>query len=185
MYKDLNNDSQYTNSDDRTIIGSAEPDFTFGLTNNFSYKGFDLSFFFSGSVGNDIINVNRMRLSFYNGRTNAIQNAVNRWSVDNPNTTVSRAKIEASVPFSDEFVEDGTYIKLKNITLGYSFHKRLIKRLGIGSLRLYASASNLLTITNYTGYDPEVTSNEALYACRDYGAYPSAKTYNFGVQLKF
>lgn len=185
LYKDLNNDSQYTNSDDRTIIGSAEPDFTFGLTNNFSYKGFDLSFFFSGSVGNDLINVNRMRLSFYNGRTNAIQNAVNRWSVDNPNTTVSRAKIEASVPFSDEFVEDGTYIKLKNITLGYSFHKRLIKRLGIGSLRLYASASNLLTITNYKGYDPEVTSNEALYAGRDYGAYPSAKTYNFGVQLKF
>ena len=89
------------------------------------------------------------------------------------------------MPFSDEFVENGTYVKLKNITLGYSFHNRVVKQLGISGLRLYASASNLLTFTNYTGYDPEVTSSDALYAGRDYGAYPSAKSYNFGVQVKF
>ena len=185
LYKDLNGDNMYTNSDDRTIIGNAEPDFTFGLTNNFAYKEFDFSFFFSGSVGNDLINVNRQRLSFYNGRINSIQDAVNRWTPENPSNSVSRAKIESSVPFSDEFVENGTYVKLKNITLGYSFNNRVVKQLGISGLRLYASASNLLTFTNYTGYDPEVTSSNALYAGRDYGAYPSAKSYNFGVQVKF
>ncbi len=185
LYKDLNGDNKYTNSDDRTIIGNAEPDFTFGITNNFSYKEFDFSFFFSGSVGNDLINVNRLKLSFYSGRINSIKDAVNRWTPENPSQSVSRAKIESSVPFSDEFVENGTYVKLKNITLGYSFHNRVVKQLGISGLRLYASASNLLTFTNYTGYDPEVTSSDALYAGRDYGAYPSAKSYNFGVQVKF
>lgn len=186
IYKDINGDGKFTNAEDRTIIGDAQPDFTFGLTNNFSYKNFDLSIFINGSVGNDIINIPRELLSLFNGQYNSIGKALDRWTEDNPSRTISRAKTDPATVFSSEFVEDGSYVRLKNITLGYTFPSRWVKALGISGIRLYASASNLWTITHYTGYDPEVTSaDNALTAGTDFGAYPSAKTYNFGIQVKF
>lgn len=187
IYKDINGDGKFTNAEDRTIIGNAEPDFTFGITNNFTYKGFDLSFFINGSVGNDIANINKERLSLFTGYQNAISDATNRWTLDNPSRTVSRAKYSdpASV-FSSEFIEDGTFVRLKNITLGYTFDKKVTSWLHIAGLRIYFTATNLWTITNYSGYDPEVTSvDNALSAGTDYGNYPSAKTFNFGATVNF
>lgn len=187
LYKDLNGDGKFTNAEDRTAIGNAQPDFTFGISNKLTYKNFDLSFFLSGSVGNDIANINRVRLSLFTGNQNAIQDARDRWTATNPSHSISRAKYsDPAAVFSSEFIEDGSYLKLKNITLGYTLPQAFVKKLGLSSLRFYASGTNLLTFTGYTGYDPEVTSaDNALTAGTDYGAYPSAKTYNFGVIVKF
>ncbi len=187
VYKDINDDKKFTNAEDRTVIGNAEPDFTFGFTNRFNYKNFDLSFFFNGSVGNDLANVNRVRLSLFTGNQNAIKDAANRWTSNNTSSNVSRAKYsDPAAVFSSEFIEDGSYLRLKNITLGYTFPQPVVKAIGISGLRVFAAATNLLTFTSYTGYDPEVTSaDNALTAGTDYGAYPTAKTFNFGVQVKF
>lgn len=187
VYKDINNDGKFTNAEDRTVIGSAEPDFTFGLTSKFSYRNFDLSLFINGSVGNDIANVNKVRLSLFTGNQNAIADAANRWTPEHTNTNVSRAKYsDPAAVFSSEFIEDGSYARLKNLTLGYNFTKPVLRWLHIEGLRTYFSATNLWTITGYSGYDPEVTSaDNAITAGTDYGAYPSAKTFNFGVQVRF
>ena len=186
VYKDINGDGKFTNSEDRTIIGDAQPDFTFGLNNTFSYKNLDLSFFINGSFGNDIVNVNKEYLSFFSGLMNAAGFARERWTESNPSTTVSRAKLDPAALYSSEFVEDGSYVRLKNITFGYKLPKGITRNIGVSSIRLYISATNLLTITRYTGYDPEVSSTiNALTAGTDYGAYPSAKTFNFGINVKF
>ena len=187
LYKDINDDGKFSNANDRTIIGNAEPDFTFSLTNQFNYKNFDLSIFVNGSVGNDIANLNKSRLSLFTGLQNALGDAVNRWTPTHPSTTVSRAKgSDPAAVFSSEFVEDGSFLKVKNVTLGYTFPKQVVKAIGIAGLRLYATATNLLTITGYSGYDPEVTTNgNSIAAGIDFGNYPSAKTYNFGVVVNF
>ena len=186
LFKDFNDDGKFSNADDRTIIGNAQPDFTFGISNSFEYKGFDLNFLINGSVGNDIANINKVRLSLYSGLQNAVGEARNHWTSDNPSSTISRAKSEGATVFSTEYIEDGSFVRLKNITLGYTFPTNWVKSIGLSYLRLYASATNLWTITNYSGYDPEVTSaDNALTAGTDYGAYPSAKTFNFGVEIKF
>ena len=187
LYRDVNGDGKFTNAEDRTPIGNAEPDFTFGLTNKFEYKNFDLSFFINGSVGNDIANINKVRLSLFTGAQNAIKDAANRWTPERPSQSISRAKYsDPAAVFSSEFIEDGSYVRLKNITLGYTFPQKTVKSLGISGLRLYATATNLWTITDYSGYDPEVTSvGNSITAGTDSGAYPSAKTYNFGVSVTF
>ena len=187
VYKDIDGDGKFSNSSDRTVIGSAEADFTFSLSNNLTYKNWDLTFFINGTVGNDIANINKERLSLFTGKQNAIADAANRWTVDSPGTAISRAKYTdpASV-FSSEFIEDGSFVRLKNVTLGYTFPKRFVKSLSLSKLRLYASVTNLLTITGYSGYDPEVTSaDNALTAGTDFGAYPSARTWNFGLSVGF
>lgn len=187
LYKDVNHDGSFSNANDRTVIGNAEPDFTFTLNNKFSYRNFDLSIFVNGSVGNDIANLNRARLSLFTGLQNAIGDAVNRWTPNHPSTSISRAKgSDPATVFSSEFIEDGSFLKVKNVTLGYTFPKPLLKSLGLEGLRLYATATNLLTFTGYSGYDPEVTtSGNSLAAGIDFGNYPSAKTYNFGVVVNF
>ena len=145
-----------------------------------------INFLINGSVGNDIANINKVRLSLYSGLQNAVGEARNHWTSDNPSSTISRAKSEGATVFSTEYIEDGSFVRLKNITLGYTFPTNWVKSIGLSYLRLYASATNLWTITNYSGYDPEVTSaDNALTAGTDYGAYPSAKTFNFGVEIKF
>ena len=117
---------------------------------------------------------------------NAAGFARERWTESNPSTTVSRAKLDPAALYSSEFVEDGSYVRLKNITFGYKLPKGITRNIGVSSIRLYISATNLLTITRYTGYDPEVSSTiNALTAGTDYGAYPSAKTFNFGINVKF
>ena len=186
LYKDIDGDQVFTNANDRTIIGNAEPDFTFGITNNLEYDNWDLSFLITGSMGNDIINNNRQQLALYTGKQNSIGEARNRWTDSNPSTTVSRAKSDPAAIFSSEFVENGSFVRLKSITLGYTLPKKIVNYLKVSNIHLYASATNLLTLTDYTGYDPEISSSSTAYASGiDRGAYPTTKTYNFGIDINF
>jgi TonB-linked SusC/RagA family outer membrane protein len=186
LYKDVSGDGSFTVSADRTIIGDAQPDFIFGLTNSFAYRNFDLSIFLTGSVGNDIVNINRQQLELFSGQQNADKSAVGRWTAENPSTTTPRAKLDPAPVFSDRYVEDGSYLRVKNLTLGYNFSERAVKMLGLSALRLYFSATNLLTFTSYSGFDPEVTTAEnTVNQGTDQGIYPVARTFNFGIKIKF
>ena len=193
--KDLNGDGQVT-SEDQTVIGHGLPIHTGGFTNNFEWKGFDLSIFFQWSYGNDVINYNRVKLESLDGRhLNQFATAKDHWT---PRTTDNAGNVIegnytnylwavgrglSNIHTSRE-VEDASFLRLKNIQLGYNFPNKLLKRIGLASLRIYASAQNLWTWTKYTGYDPEVsTRNSAMTRGFDYSAYPKATTYTFGVKF--
>ncbi len=186
LYKDINDDGTYTTSGDRTDIGNAQPDFIFGLNNNFEYKGFDLNIQITGQVGNKLFNQNAQYLALYTGQQNAAAEAVNRYTTSNPNTNLPRAKLDPAPIFSDRFVEDGSFVRVKNLTLGYNFNKKIARSIGLSALRLYVSATNLITLTKYSGFDPEVTSSDnTVSQGTDYGIYPVARSYNFGILLNF
>jgi TonB-linked SusC/RagA family outer membrane protein len=180
-------------ANDRTIIGDAFPDFTFGFTNNFFYEGFDLSIFIQGSYGNDVLNMNTLRLESTRGYTNQTTDVLNRWTPDNRNTDIPRADRSrtsagqtAMRAISNRLIEDGSYLRLKNITLGYTFPVNWTQTLGTRSVRLYVSGQNLFTVTKYSGYDPDVsTYNNLGNLGADYGTYPKAKTYMMGIKLGF
>ena len=176
---------------DRQIIGDPNPDFTFGLTNTFSYKSFDLNIFFQGAVGGDIYNLTAIQL--YNGDSNALTDILNSWTPQNTDTDIPRAAIRGRER-SSRFVEDGSYIRLKNLALGYSLPNRILDRAGIGSARLTLSAQNILTLTSYSGLDPEVSyfgsggesSGESnVIQGHDYGNYPNLSSLTFGINLQF
>lgn len=221
-YKDLNGDG-VIDENDRTNIGSPMPKFTFGWTNTFRYKNFDLSLFINGSVGNKVYNYLSMKLTHMNSTwTNQLTTVGGRaqlapidatkdyssgvsvngvtvyhWYDDvtnvyvtNPNATIPRASVNDpndNDRVSDRYVEDGSYVRLKNITLGYTFPKGMIKKWGIENLRLYANIQNLLTITGYDGYDPEigVSTAAANVMGLDNGRYPSPTVYSFGLNITF
>ncbi len=186
LYKDVDGDGTFVSSSDREIIGKAQPDFIFGLNNTFSYGGFDLSIFLHGVIGNDLHNANKQQLELFSGQQNADVTAIDRWTENNPSQTIPRAKLDPAQIISSRFIEDGTFIRLKNLTLGYTLSQSLVKSLGISNLRLYASATNLFTWTNYSGFDPEVTSgSNTERQGYDSGIYPVSRTYNFGVTIKF
>lgn len=190
--EDLNGDGNI-NGNDRRIIGNAFPDFTFGFTNTFFYKGFDLNIFIQGSHGNEILNMNTLRLESVRGFTNQTTDVLNRWTPENRNTDIPRATRSrnsasqtAMRAISSRLIEDGSYIRLKNLTLGYTFPVDWVASIGARTLRLYASALNLITLTNYDGYDPEVsTYNNLGNIGADYGTYPKAKTFLMGIKLGF
>lgn len=174
------------NNDDRTIIGNPHPDFTFGFNNDFKYKNFDLNIFFQGSVGNDMLNLTRMELEWMSGKSNASITALDRWTPTNTDTNIPRASINNSNAVSTRWIEDGTFFRLKNISLGYNLPASVAEQFKISSLRLFISAQNLLTITDYTGYDPEVSyrdNNRNLGL--DYGSYPNVKSYTVGLNIGF
>lgn len=203
------------NEYDKTNLGSPMPKFTFGWTNTFRYKDFDLSIFINGSYGNKVMNYLGMQLTHMNSAwENQLNSVTGRarlepidpdkvypsgqyWyddvtnvRVSNPEATIPRASIQDpndNDRISDRYVEDGSYIRLKNITLGYTFPSKLIKKFGINNLRLYANIQNLLTITGYDGYDPEIgasTQSTNVYGL-DYGRYPSPTVYSFGLNVSF
>jgi TonB-linked SusC/RagA family outer membrane protein len=220
-YKDLNGDG-VIDENDRTNIGSPMPKFTFGWTNTFRYKNFDLSVFINGSVGNKVYNYLKMKLTHMNSSwTNQLVDVNNRttltaidpdkdytygvnvngvtvwhWYDDITNVKVANT---SSLPratindpndndrISDRYIEDGSYVRLKNITLGYTFPKRTIQKLHIENLRLYANIQNLLTITGYDGYDPEIGASTASANVMglDNGRYPSPTVYSFGLNISF
>ena len=185
LYKDIDGDGSFSTTNDRTIIGNAQPDFTFGLNNTLRYKQWNLSFFLQGVVGNDIINANELSLSLYSGQQNATARALGRWTETNPSTTVNRAKLDPATNFSDLYVEDGSFLRLKTATLAYNFKKNVLRSLHLSSLKLYVTGNNLWTLTNYSGFDPEITTASNIYQGRDSGAYPVAKSYSFGAVIGF
>ncbi len=186
-YRDLNGD-RVINDDDKTIIGDANPDFIGGFTNNFKYKGFDLNLFFQFSYGNDLLNANRLVFEGNSGRSlqNQFASVLDRWTPYNQNNIMFVAKGDGDRIYSSRIVEDGSYLRLKTIQLGYEIPKNLMKKIHCKSLRVYASAQNMITWTKYTGVDPEVSVyNSALTPGFDYSVYPRAKTIIFGMNLNF
>lgn len=188
-YRDINGDG-VINDNDRTVIGNGLPVHTGGFTNNFAYAGFDLSIFFQWSYGNDVLNANR--LFFETGWNkardlNQYASFANRWTEDNPASDIPRATASASNRvFSSRIIEDGSFLRLKTLTLGYTIPKVLLTRWHIDNLRVYFAAQNLFTITNYSGYDPEVSvRNNALTPGLDFSAYPRARQFSFGINLGF
>lgn len=187
-YKDLNNNGIFDTAD-RTIIGNGQPNFIFGLTNTISYKRFDLNLFFQGSVGNDIYNANRIALEGMFDSKNQSKVVLNRWTPTNKITDIPRAALGNfdNVRNQSRFVEDGSYVRLKSVTLTYNFNTEKMKRFGVNMLSLYSTGQNLLTFTNYSGFDPEVNAfgRSATEVGIDYGTYPQARTITFGLNVEF
>lgn len=188
-YKDLNGDG-IIDSNDRTIIGRGLPIHTGGFTNSFTYKGFDLSVFFQWSYGNDILNANRLFFESSNNKSrelNQYASYANRWTPENPNSDIPAATTSSSNKvFSSRVVEDGSFLRLKTVTLGYTFPANKIAKAKLTSARVYVAAQNLWTWTSYSGYDPEVSvRNSALTPGLDYSSYPRAYSLSFGVSLGF
>ena len=184
-YRDLNGD-RVINDDDMTIIGDANPDFIGGFSNNVSWKGFDLNLFFQFSYGGDLLNANRLVFEGNSGRTlqNQFATVLDRWTPDNQNNTMFVARGGGNRIYSSRVIEDGSYLRLKTVQLGYEIPKSLLRSAKVKMLRFYISAQNLLTWTRYTGVDPEVSVyNSALTPGFDYSVYPRAKTITFGVNL--
>ena len=182
-FRDLNGDGTITAAD-RQFIGNPNPDFTYGITNTMNYKGFDLSFFIQGSQGNDIYNLNKfLTESALYGTFNGGSYLLNRWTGPGTSTTVPRAingDPNGNLRSSTYFVEDGSYIRLKNITFGYSLPTSITNRIWTKQIRLYVTGQNLVTLTKYTGYDPEVTSGGI-----DRGIYPQSRTIMGGINVGF
>jgi TonB-dependent starch-binding outer membrane protein SusC len=187
-YKDVNNNGIF-DTGDRTVIGNAQPDFILGFTNSFTYKKFDLNVFFQGSYGNDIYNATRIDLEGMFDSKNQSTSVLNRWKQPGDITDIPRAVGNGNVDNvrnSSRFVEDGSYIRLKSITLNYRILENpkwnTIKRLSV-----YITGYNLLTFTNYSGFDPEVNAygNSAVEMGIDYGTYPQARTIIVGLNVEF
>jgi TonB-linked SusC/RagA family outer membrane protein len=176
------------NSSDRVILGHAQPDYIFGLTNNLSYKGFDLNIFIQGVQGNSIFNINRFELESVSGVANQSTAVLDRWTPTNPSNTIPRAS-SLGYPYqvSSRQIEDGSYIRLKNIQLGYNFPSAWLERIRLTNAKLYVSGQNLITITDYTGFDPEVSryGQDNLSLGTDYGSYPNFKMYLVGLNIGF
>jgi hypothetical protein len=198
-YKDINNDTTIDASD-IMMIGNTIPKFIFGWSNRLSYKNFELTVLIQGSQGNDIFNQSRIRLE--NPFEGTSSRMLDRWTPTNENTDVpafidqvtrqnasltNKVSLGSDAGRSQRYVEDGSYVRVKNVTLAYSFPSSLTNKIGITKLRAYVSGTNLLTFTKYTGYDPEVSaynSNDAMIGV-DLSNYPTAKTFTFGIDVTF
>ncbi|MBX7183488.1 MAG: SusC/RagA family TonB-linked outer membrane protein, partial [Bacteroidia bacterium] len=186
-YKDINNNGIF-DPGDRTIIGNGQPLFTFGFTNNFTYKRFRLDLFFQGSYGNDIYNATRIDLEGMFDSKNQSTAVLRRWTTTNRNTDIPKVITNGNlynVYNSSRFIEDGSYIRLKSVTLSYDFNMEKIK--AIKKLSVYATAQNILTFTKYSGFDPEVNAfgNSATALGVDYGTYPQSVSVILGANVEF
>lgn len=187
-YRDINKDG-LIDDNDRTVIGCGQPLHTGGFGNTFNFYGFDLNIFFSWSYGNDVINANR--LYFENGsitNTNQLKTYVNRWTPENPTSNIPRvgADIASMFVYSSRVVEDASFLRLRNVTLGYTLPRNVLRKMNFDTMRFYLSAENLWTLTNYSGPDPEVsTRNSVLTPGFDWSAYPRAMGVTAGLSFTF
>ncbi len=206
IYEDINGDG-VINNNDQTFIGNPEPKFTWGFGNTFSYKGFDFSFQFSGSCGNKVANYGRRWLDITGSTSNQLTDVLNyarlakydadgsddfrNYYVVNTGTNQPRLSTESgqnnNFRFSDKYIEDGSYIRLQNISLSYTLPRKLIQKIYLSNAKIYCNIQNLFTITKYDGFDPEVGSlrGTALLNGVDYSRYPSPRIYTIGVNLQF
>ncbi len=187
-YEDVNGDGTI-NDDDRKYIGSPHPDLTYGVNFNFAYKGFDASVFFTGSQGNDIYNYQKIYSDFPTfTEGNRSTRVLDSWTPDNTNASLpalSNSITNAETNPNSFFVEDGSYFRLKNLQLGYSFPTGIAEKMAMESLRIYVVGTNLFTSTNYDGIDPEVVAFDNLTLGVDNDLYPRSKIYTIGVTFKF
>lgn len=188
-FRDVNGDGKITAAD-RVIIGNPNPKAIAGVTNTFGFKGVELSVFFQGSFGNDLYNQNRVTLEGEAGPFNQTTAVLNRWTPTNTNTDIPRAVVgdpNKNANFSNRFVEDGSYVRLKNLTLAYNLPAGLLTPAHIGGIRVFVTGQNLITWTDYSGYDPEVSADpfSSVGFGRDLGVYPQARTYTVGLNASF
>ena len=185
-YKDINLDG-VIDDNDRTIIGCGQPLHTGGFGNSFNFYGFDVNVFFSWSYGNDVINANR--LIFENGskqNLNLLSTYSGHWSEENPDSDIPRIGANGMNVYSSRVIEDGSFIRLQSLSVGYTFPRSVLRKLHFDTMRVYVSADNLFTITNYTGPDPEVsTRNSVLTPGFDWSAYPRSRGITAGVSFTF
>ena len=175
-YADVNGDNKI-DGNDRVILGSTQPDLVYGLSSQFSYRGFDASISFSGSYGNKVYNALQRRLELTGDSYNVLTSVKDSWTPTNASNDLPLATNARPFSYIDSrYVQSASYLKLRNLTIGYKFKVDGLKSV-VESIRLYATASNLLTITPYKGYDPEVSSGT------DSGVYPSSRTFTFGVNI--
>ncbi len=191
MFADLNGDGLVTSADQK-IIGDANPEFYGGITNNLAGFGFDFSFFFQFQFGNEIWNNTRSFAEGMNGQFGQFATVRNRWTASNPTEDTRYPRAINGDPnnnrrISTRFLEDGSYLRLKNISLGYTLPERLTKKIGLSKLRVYATGQNLITITDYSGFDPEVsTFGETNTAPgTDFLTFPQARVVLFGLNVGF
>lgn len=206
MFEDINKDG-VINEKDRDYIGNPEADFTFGIGNTFTYKGFDLNIFLSGSYGNEVVNYQRRWLENPRENTNLLKSALGYAQLelinaDGPNDYrnvqivggdpfmprigASSASSTSNYRYSNNFIEDGSYLRVKNISLGYNFPNEVNSKLRIQNLKVYTNVQNLFTITKYSGFDPEIGSinQDALLTGIDNARYPSPLIFTVGINVK-
>ena len=179
-FKDMNNDGVIDDKD-RVLLGNPNPKFIFSLGNTFAYKRFDLTIFFQGMTGNQILNANRIWAEAMSVAQNQTTLTLDRWTGEGTSQLVPRAVFNdpnKNARPSDRFVEDGDYLRLKNLIIGYTLPQSVLARLNMSSLRIYVSAVNLLTWTKYTGFDPEVGTSGI-----DSSVYPVTSTYSIGLNI--
>jgi hypothetical protein len=181
-FRDLNNDGKIDDND-RTFIGNPNPSFIFAMNNSFAYKGVDLSIFLQGISGNDIYNANRIYQEGMAVAQNQTTAVLDRWRGEGTSNSMPRAVFNdpnKNTRVSDRFIEDGSYLRIKNVTLGYTLPRSIAQKAKMTSARIYLSCQNLVTFTNYTGFDPEVPSNGI-----DLNVYPVTRTISAGINLSF
>lgn len=181
-FMDINKDG-IINDNDRTYLGDPNPSLIFALNNTFAYKGIDLGIFMQGVSGNKIYNANRITLEGMAVAQNQTEAVLNRWTGAGTSNTMPRAVFNdpnKNTRVSDRYIEDGSYLRIKNVTLGYTLPGRISQRARISSARFYLSAQNLLTFTNYTGFDPEAGVNGI-----DLSVYPVTRTISAGLNFNF
>lgn len=186
-YEDVNGDG-VINDSDRTVIGIGQPLHTGGWNNTFNFYGIDLSIFMNWSYGNDLLNANRLVFEYYDGtQLNQFGTMRNAWSLErNPDSDIPRSGASGMEFYSSRVVEDGSFLRIKTVTLGYTFPSKWLRKMKIQSLRVYLTAENLFTFTNYSGPDPEVsTRNSVLTPGFDWSAYPRARSLTGGVSFSF
>ncbi len=189
IYKDLDGDGVINADGDKTVIGNANPDFTFGFTNSLRYKGFGLNIFLQGVSGNDVFNATKIETEAMTDFKSQTSDVLNRWQQPGDITDMPRAVLgdKTNSDLSTRFIEDGSYIRLKTVSLSYDFSGKFIENSFLSKLRLYVTAENLATFTNYTGYDPEVNAfgSSNLVQGVDYGTYPQTRNIIMGVNVSF
>ena len=183
-FVDVNGDGRI-DANDRTMIGNPTPKWTFGFNSNFEYMQFDLGLLIVGTYGNDIFNgMQRPDLRF----TNRTVHALDRWSAENPSNTVPRytwVDTNNNNRISDLYIEDGSFLRLKNIQIGYTIPRAVLNRIQANTWRIYVSAENLFTLTNYTGADPEIGAMTSFDIGIDRGIYPQSRTFRLGTSITF
>lgn len=185
-YKDVDGNG-VIDTNDRTVIGNGLPDWYGGITNTFNYKNIDFSFMFQFSYGNDVYNANRMfNTQSQDERSNQLAEVADRWTPTHASNRVPSAKGYVKYQLYSRFIEDGSFLRLKNITLGYTLPSKWTRKAYINRLRVYGTAQNLFCLTKYSGYDPEVNMKSSpLMPGFDWGAYPKSKVFTFGVEVQF
>jgi hypothetical protein len=183
-FVDVNGDN-VINEEDRTFIGNPTPDWTLGVNASIEYSDFDLSFLFTGAFGQEIFNgAQRQDLRY----TNRPVSELGRWTGEGTSNEIPRytwSDVNNNYRVSDLYIESGSYLRLKNLQVGYTLPKSFLDRIGAGAWRFYISAENLLTFTKYTGADPEIGAMGSFDIGIDRGIYPAARTFRFGTSISF